>query len=216
MVQIFQWSCLSRKENSLLKWYRGYFYYVPFFFHSILLSSFFLHFHSLLNTLIISDMFYTHNSTSFHIIETYTDHLLICTVTHNIWEFLSNTCSGSWKTMQFKAYNFNSLGMPLQAGHLHPLMKVRKEMRQIFLEMGLALSIFLFIVFVKCSYVQNHLNHISTTIITFLHIYCQVYRNANQQLCWKLFLELWCSLSTSTPSSTWCPWYFLHKRYKQK
>lgn len=155
MVQIFQWSCLSRKENSLLKWYRGYFSYVPFFFHSILLSSFFLHFHSLLNTLKISDLFYTHNSTSFHIIETYTDHLLICTVTHNIWEFLSNTCSGSWKTMQFKAYNFNSLGMPLQAGHLHPLMKVRKEMRQIFLEMGLALSIFLFIVFVKCSYMYK-------------------------------------------------------------
>ena len=57
--------------------------------------------------------------------------------------------------MQFKAYNFNSLGMPLQAGHLHPLMKVRKEMRQIFLEMGLALSIFLFIVFVKCSYMYK-------------------------------------------------------------
>jgi len=37
---------------------------------------------------------------------------------------------------QFKSYNFNSLGMPPQAGHLHPLMKVRAEIRQIFLEMG--------------------------------------------------------------------------------
>lgn len=52
--------------------------------------------------------------------------------------FLSHACkySGSWKTKQFKSYNFNSLGMPPQAGHLHPLMKVRAEIRQIFLEMG--------------------------------------------------------------------------------
>lgn len=44
--------------------------------------------------------------------------------------------SGSWKTKQFKAYNFDSLGTPVTAGHLHPLMKVRAEIRQIFLEMG--------------------------------------------------------------------------------
>lgn len=55
--------------------------------------------------------------------------------------FLSHACkySGSWKTKQFKSYNFNSLGMPPQAGHLHPLMKVRAEIRQIFLEMGLGI-----------------------------------------------------------------------------
>ena len=75
---------------------------------------------------------------SFHIIGTYTDVLLICTVRHACAVIVPYTCSGSWKTMQFKPYNFNSLGMPLQAGHLHPLMKVREEMRQIFLEMGLA------------------------------------------------------------------------------
>jgi len=45
---------------------------------------------------------------------------------------------------QFKSYNFNSLGMPPQAGHLHPLMKVRAEIRQIFLEMGLGVLTLIF------------------------------------------------------------------------
>jgi len=36
----------------------------------------------------------------------------------------------------FKAYNYNSLGVPTAGGHLHPLMKVRAEIRRIFLEMG--------------------------------------------------------------------------------
>lgn len=44
--------------------------------------------------------------------------------------------SGSWKTKEFKAYNLNALGTPVPRGHLHPLMKVRAEFRQIFLEMG--------------------------------------------------------------------------------
>lgn len=44
--------------------------------------------------------------------------------------------TGSWKTKQFKAYNLNALGTPIVRGHLHPLMKVRAEFRQIFLEMG--------------------------------------------------------------------------------
>ena len=44
--------------------------------------------------------------------------------------------SGSWKTKQFKAYNLDALGIPITRGHLHPLMKVRAEFRQIFLEMG--------------------------------------------------------------------------------
>ncbi len=44
--------------------------------------------------------------------------------------------SGSWKTKEFKAYNLNALGTPIPRGHLHPLMKVRAEFRQIFLEMG--------------------------------------------------------------------------------
>ena len=44
--------------------------------------------------------------------------------------------TGSWKTKQFKAYNLNALGTPVPRGHLHPLMKVRAEFRQIFLEMG--------------------------------------------------------------------------------
>jgi phenylalanyl-tRNA synthetase alpha chain len=44
--------------------------------------------------------------------------------------------SGSWKTKEFKTYNLNALGTPIPRGHLHPLMKVRAEFRQIFLEMG--------------------------------------------------------------------------------
>ena len=44
--------------------------------------------------------------------------------------------SGAWKTAKFKPYNFNALGIQPPAGHLHPLLKVRAEYRQIFLEMG--------------------------------------------------------------------------------
>ncbi|XP_077326438.1 phenylalanine--tRNA ligase alpha subunit [Lithobates pipiens] len=44
--------------------------------------------------------------------------------------------SGSWKEKKFKAYNFNALGVMPECGHLHPLMKVRTQFRQIFLEMG--------------------------------------------------------------------------------
>ncbi|KAF5300100.1 hypothetical protein FQA39_LY11292 [Lamprigera yunnana] len=44
--------------------------------------------------------------------------------------------SGSWKTLKFKSYNLEALGSPLESGYLHPLLKVRTEFRQIFLEMG--------------------------------------------------------------------------------
>ncbi|ESN91107.1 hypothetical protein HELRODRAFT_90419 [Helobdella robusta] len=44
--------------------------------------------------------------------------------------------SGAWKTKQFKAYNFSAKGLDLHGGHLHPLLKVRTQFRQIFLEMG--------------------------------------------------------------------------------
>ena len=44
--------------------------------------------------------------------------------------------SGSWKTKDFKAYNFEALGIRPDSGHLHPLLKVRTQFRQIFLEMG--------------------------------------------------------------------------------
>ncbi|WLF77858.1 Phenylalanyl-tRNA synthetase, beta subunit, cytoplasmic [Lodderomyces elongisporus] len=42
----------------------------------------------------------------------------------------------SWKTAQFKPYNFNSEGVYPQSGALHPLNKVREEFRQIFFSMG--------------------------------------------------------------------------------
>uniref|UniRef100_A0AAZ3SMR9 phenylalanine--tRNA ligase n=1 Tax=Oncorhynchus tshawytscha TaxID=74940 RepID=A0AAZ3SMR9_ONCTS len=44
--------------------------------------------------------------------------------------------SGSWKEKKFKPYNFEAMGVALDCGHLHPLMKVRTQFRQIFLEMG--------------------------------------------------------------------------------
>uniref|UniRef100_A0A1L8DI45 phenylalanine--tRNA ligase n=1 Tax=Nyssomyia neivai TaxID=330878 RepID=A0A1L8DI45_9DIPT len=46
--------------------------------------------------------------------------------------------SGMWKNLNFKAYNFDALGATVERGHLHPLLKVRSEFRQIFLEMGFA------------------------------------------------------------------------------
>lgn len=47
-----------------------------------------------------------------------------------------NLFSGSWKEKKFKPYNFEAMGVPPDCGHLHPLMKVRTQFRQIFLEMG--------------------------------------------------------------------------------
>ncbi|KAK3743500.1 hypothetical protein QZH41_020597 [Actinostola sp. cb2023] len=44
--------------------------------------------------------------------------------------------SGLWRGLNFKPYNFDALGASLPSGHLHPLMKVRSQFRQIFLEMG--------------------------------------------------------------------------------
>ncbi|KID88363.1 phenylalanyl-tRNA synthetase alpha chain [Metarhizium guizhouense ARSEF 977] len=44
--------------------------------------------------------------------------------------------SGSWKSATFKGYNFKALGADQHPGALHPLNKVRSELRQIFFEMG--------------------------------------------------------------------------------
>lgn len=44
--------------------------------------------------------------------------------------------SGEWSTATFKKYNFDAVGVPPAGGHLHPLMKVRQEFREIFFEMG--------------------------------------------------------------------------------
>ncbi|KAF8897670.1 phenylalanine-tRNA ligase [Infundibulicybe gibba] len=46
--------------------------------------------------------------------------------------------SGAWKTSTFKKYNFEAEGIPTSGGALHPLLKVREEIRNIFLEMGFA------------------------------------------------------------------------------
>lgn len=44
--------------------------------------------------------------------------------------------SGSYKNAEFKPYNFNSQGLTVSSGSLHPLNKVREEFRQIFFAMG--------------------------------------------------------------------------------
>ncbi|KAF8630340.1 hypothetical protein AX15_002990 [Amanita polypyramis BW_CC] len=44
--------------------------------------------------------------------------------------------SGAWKTSAFKKYNFEADGIPPTGGAFHPLLKVREEIRNIFLEMG--------------------------------------------------------------------------------
>lgn len=44
--------------------------------------------------------------------------------------------SGQWKTAVFKDYNFNALGRDTAGGHLHPLLKVRAQLRRILLDMG--------------------------------------------------------------------------------
>ncbi|EDQ85350.1 uncharacterized protein MONBRDRAFT_34276 [Monosiga brevicollis MX1] len=43
---------------------------------------------------------------------------------------------GSWKSKDFKPFNLAADGVPVSRGTLHPLLKVREEYRQIFLEMG--------------------------------------------------------------------------------
>ncbi|XP_058111358.1 phenylalanine--tRNA ligase alpha subunit, cytoplasmic isoform X2 [Magnolia sinica] len=43
---------------------------------------------------------------------------------------------GDWKGLEFKDYNYNARGATLEAGHLHPLLKVREQFRKIFLQMG--------------------------------------------------------------------------------
>ena len=46
--------------------------------------------------------------------------------------------SGAWRDAdcEVKPYNFDSLGVLPQGGHLHPLLKVRTQFREIFLQMG--------------------------------------------------------------------------------
>ncbi|GLE09647.1 hypothetical protein PINS_up021384 [Pythium insidiosum] len=42
----------------------------------------------------------------------------------------------AWKSETFKPYNFNTMGLTVGGGHLHPLMKVRAEFRRVLMDMG--------------------------------------------------------------------------------
>eukprot|EP00742_Colponemidia_sp_Colp-10_P001684 GILJ01001805.1.p1 GENE.GILJ01001805.1~~GILJ01001805.1.p1 ORF type:complete len:519 (-),score=74.13 GILJ01001805.1:90-1607(-) len=46
--------------------------------------------------------------------------------------------SGEWRNVQFKPYNFKAAGKEPIGGNLHPLLKVRAQIRSILLEMGFA------------------------------------------------------------------------------
>ncbi|KAK9281819.1 hypothetical protein L1049_004725 [Liquidambar formosana] len=47
-----------------------------------------------------------------------------------------NLQRGDWKELEFKEYNFSAKGQPTEGGHLHPLLKVRQQLKMIFLQMG--------------------------------------------------------------------------------
>ncbi|KAI4378510.1 hypothetical protein MLD38_015979 [Melastoma candidum] len=47
-----------------------------------------------------------------------------------------NLQRGDWKDLEFKEYNFSAKGPPAECGHLHPLLKVRQQLKNIFLQMG--------------------------------------------------------------------------------
>ena len=66
-----------------------------------------------------------------------------CGHAHLVWRpnilpvlSLKSSFSGSWQTSTYKKYNFEAAGIPPIGGALHPLLKVREEIRNIFLEMG--------------------------------------------------------------------------------
>ncbi|KAI8554277.1 hypothetical protein RHMOL_Rhmol05G0085600 [Rhododendron molle] len=47
-----------------------------------------------------------------------------------------NILRGDWKDLEFKEYNFSAKGQPVGGGSLHPLLKVRQQIKMIFLQMG--------------------------------------------------------------------------------
>ncbi|CAL2278663.1 unnamed protein product [Prunus armeniaca] len=47
-----------------------------------------------------------------------------------------NLQRGDWKEIEFKEYNFTAKGLPTEGGHLHPLLKVRQQLKDIFRQMG--------------------------------------------------------------------------------
>ncbi|KAK9129877.1 hypothetical protein Sjap_010364 [Stephania japonica] len=43
---------------------------------------------------------------------------------------------GDWRNLELKEYNFSAKALPPDGGHLHPLLKVREQFRNIFIELG--------------------------------------------------------------------------------
>jgi phenylalanyl-tRNA synthetase alpha chain len=55
---------------------------------------------------------------------------------HEMGDLFADGNRGTWKDSSFKQYNFAAAGQPPEGGALHPLLKMREEMRQIFFDMG--------------------------------------------------------------------------------
>ena len=51
-------------------------------------------------------------------------------------EMLDAYISGDQKLPELKPYNWNANGKPVEAGHFHPLMEMRSDMRRMFVELG--------------------------------------------------------------------------------
>ncbi|XP_071734535.1 phenylalanine--tRNA ligase alpha subunit, cytoplasmic-like [Rutidosis leptorrhynchoides] len=47
-----------------------------------------------------------------------------------------NLSGGTWKSLEFKEYNYSAKGAPVEGGHLHPLLKVKQQFQMIFRQMG--------------------------------------------------------------------------------
>ena len=84
-------------------------------------------------------------------------------------------CSGSWKEKAFKEYNFDAQGIQPISGHLHPLMKVRAQFRQIFLEMGYVRWLINFTQMLSCLVILKVLAVAQYHITSWSKILCTYY-----------------------------------------
>ena len=77
--------------------------------------------------------------------------------------------SGEWKNLEFKEYNFNAKGQPIEGGHLHPLNKAR---------ICFSFSIYFFSFF--------HSNLINTKLVILYAPW-----EATVTICWELCNRIW-------------------------
>jgi phenylalanyl-tRNA synthetase alpha chain len=117
---------------------------------------------------------------------------------------LINLRRGAWKTSTFKKYNFEAEGAPTTGGSLHPLLKVREEIRNVFLEMGyMPFLPSLFPVFLTyCNRIDSRKcrQHPSSSRVSGVLMPCSCRSNILRETCKilstflaRIFLVLFCS-----------------------